>query len=96
MSREQFEAEWYGWIGMTENSLPGFHRLAPNMLTICGYNGRGIAPGTVFGRCLADLTLGRMRDEECQLPLTKPGTISLRPLREVTYEAGAALLHAVS
>ena len=42
-------------IGKTSNALPRFHRLAENVVTICGYNGRGIAPGTVFGRVLADL-----------------------------------------
>jgi glycine/D-amino acid oxidase-like deaminating enzyme len=91
----EFEAEWYGRIGMTTDNLPRFHRLAPNMVTICGYNGRGIAPGTVFGRCLADLTLGRMRDEECALPLSEPETIAFRPLREATLELGATLAHAV-
>src|SRR5690606_2864969 len=50
-----FEAEWYGKIGMTTDSLPRFHRLAENVVGFSGYNGRGIAPGTVFGRTLAEL-----------------------------------------
>ena len=54
----EFEAQWYGMIGMTDNALPRFHRLAPNVVTFCGYNGRGIGPGTVFGRVLADHILG--------------------------------------
>jgi glycine/D-amino acid oxidase-like deaminating enzyme len=91
----EFEAEWYGRIGMTTDNLPRFHRLAPNMITICGYNGRGIAPGTVFGRCLADLAMGKMRDEECALPLTTPETISFRPVREATLELGATLAHMI-
>ena len=35
---------------MTSNALPRFHRLAENVVTFCGYNGRGIGTGTVFGR----------------------------------------------
>ena len=92
----EFEAEWFGRIGMTTDNLPRFHRLAPNMMSICGYNGRGIAPGTVFGRCLADLAMGKMRDEECALPLSNPETISFRPVREATLELGATLAHAIS
>ncbi len=46
----EFEAEWYGMIGMTDNHLPKLHVFAPNVIGVSGYNGRGISPGTVFGR----------------------------------------------
>ncbi len=36
-----FETQWYGMIGMTGNALPRFHRLAPNVVSFCGYNGAG-------------------------------------------------------
>jgi glycine/D-amino acid oxidase-like deaminating enzyme len=49
-----FESEWYGQIGMTTNALPRFHRFAPGVIGFSGYNGRGISPGTVFGKTLAD------------------------------------------
>lgn len=89
----RFEAEWFGVIGMTDDNLPRFHRLDRNVLTICGYNGRGIAPGTVFGRCLADLVLGRMRDEDCPLPCTTPKDARFRAVREGLIELGAQLVH---
>ena len=41
----EFEAEWYGTIGMTRDNLPRFHRLDEGVFSFCGYNGRGIAPG---------------------------------------------------
>ncbi len=50
----EFEAQWYGMMGMTSNALPRFHRLAENVITFSGYNGRGIGTGTVFGRLLAE------------------------------------------
>jgi len=89
----RFEAEWFGMIGMTDDHLPRFHRLGDCVLTICGYNGRGIAPGTVFGRCLADLVLGRMRDDDCPLPCTTPRGVHLRAVREGAIELGAQLAH---
>src|SRR3546814_14866331 len=57
-------------IGMTDDNLPRFHRLDHGVLTICGYNGRGIAPGTVLDRCLANLELGRLRDDDRPLTCT--------------------------
>ena len=90
-----FEHQWYGMIGMTADALPRFHRLADNVLTFCGYNGRGIGPGTVFGRTLADHILGRIAETDLPLPLTQPEAPALPVLREAYYEAGAQLAHAV-
>ncbi len=89
----RFEAEWYGSIGMTDDNLPRFHRLEDNVFTICGYNGRGIAPGTILGRCLAELALGRMTENDCPLPCTVPQDARFRLLREGAIEIGAQLVH---
>ena len=91
----EFEAEWYGMIGMTGNALPRFHRLGENVVTVCGYNGRGIAPGTVFGRVLADHVLGRVGEKDLPLPVTEPDEPALSTLKEAYYEAGAQLAHAL-
>lgn len=88
-----FEHEWYGWIGMTPNSLPRFHRLARNTVSFSGYNGRGIAPGTTFGRELAKLVLGQIKEEDLPLPLTEVVATPLRGLKEAYYEAGAQIAH---
>ena len=90
-----FEAEWYGVIGMTHDAVPRFHRLAENVVTFCGYNGRGIGPGTVFGRTLADHVLGRIAEQDLPLPVTTPDAPALPALREAYYEAGAQIAHAV-
>jgi glycine/D-amino acid oxidase-like deaminating enzyme len=91
----EFEAQWYGMMGMTGNALPRFHRLAPNVVTFCGYNGRGIGTGTVFGRLLADHVLGNLREQDLPLPVTDPEAPVLPALREAYYEAGAQIAHAV-
>ena len=88
-----FEAEWYGKIGMTADNLPRFHRLAENVVGFSGYNGRGIAPGTVFGRALADLVSGEIAEKDLPLPVTDPAAQSFRPVREGYYELGAQIAH---
>jgi glycine/D-amino acid oxidase-like deaminating enzyme len=89
-----FEHEWYGWIGMTGNSLPRFHHLARNTVSISGYNGRGIAPGTSFGRDLARLACGRISIEELPLPVSDISRPMLRATREAFYELGSHVAHA--
>ena len=88
-----FECEWYGMIGMTANNLPRFHRLARNVVGFCGYNGRGIAPGTVFGRVLAGHVLGQIPERDLPLPVTDPQAVRLRSLKETYYAAGAQIAH---
>ncbi len=68
----------------------------PHTIGFSGYNGRGIAPGTVFGRCLADLVLGRIDEAELPLPVTDPVPAAIAALKEAWYEVGAQLAHAAS
>jgi glycine/D-amino acid oxidase-like deaminating enzyme len=91
----EFEAQWYGMMGMTSNALPRFHRLAENVISFSGYNGRGIGTGTVFGRLLADHVLGKSSDKDMPLPVTTPDAPVFPALREAYYEAGAQIAHAV-
>ena len=95
LSEVAFESAWYGKIGMTADAMPRFHRLERNVIGFSGYNGRGIAPGTVFGRYLARLITGEIGEKDLPLPLTDPREQSFRPLREAYYEAGAQLAHLV-
>ncbi len=89
----RFEHEWYGQIGMTGDAMPRLHVHDRCCLSISGYNGRGIAPGTSFGRDLADIVLGRKGVEEMALPVTGMTFAPLRTLRAAFYEAGAQLAH---
>lgn len=88
-----FEAEWYGKIGMTSDNLPRFHRLAENVIGFSGYNGRGIAPGTVFGRTLAELVCGEITEADLPLPVSALEAQSFRSAREGYYELGAQIAH---
>lgn len=95
LKQVRFEHEWYGTIGMTNNALPRFHQLDQNVVSFSGFNGRGIAPGTVFGRELARLILGEIRMSDLPLPVTPVTSAPLRAVRELGYEAGAQMFHAV-
>ena len=87
------ETEWYGMIGMTGDHLPRLHRFGPQAIGFCGYNGRGISPGTVFGRMLAEHILGRREEADMPLPVTEFETAPFQGLREAYYEYGAQIAH---
>jgi glycine/D-amino acid oxidase-like deaminating enzyme len=89
----EFESAWYGHIGMTHDSMPRFHKLAPNVISFSGYNGRGIGPGTAFGRVIAQYVTGAVREEELPLPMTQLQEPGLRHLKEALYELGSQIVH---
>ncbi len=88
-----FEHEWYGWIGTTGDHLPRLHAPAENMIALVGFNGRGIAPGTVLGRELARHVAGEVSLEEMFLPVAALRSAPLRQAREAYYEIGAQIAH---
>lgn len=88
-----FEHEWYGQIGMTNDAVPRLHAFGPAAIGVFGYNGRGISPGTVFGRELALLVLGEKSPEDLPLPMSGMNPAPLRGVREIFYEAGAQIAH---
>lgn len=88
-----FEFGWFGHIGTTADSLPRFHVFAPNVIGFSGYNGRGIAPGTAFGRVLADFIGGKIGPSELPLPITGIVTPTLRSLKETGYSLGSQAVH---
>lgn len=91
----RFEHEWYGHIGMTADAMPRLHLHGRNTVSVSGYNGRGIAPGTVFGRELARYVTGQTRIDDMALPVAPFEPSSCKPLREGYYEMGAQLAHLV-
>lgn len=89
----EFECEWYGQIGMTDNAVPRFHKFADNVVGFSGYNGRGIAPGTAFGKVVAQHISGDIAESELPLPVTEPKAQAFRAIKEAYYEAGAQIAH---
>ena len=95
LGRVTFDHEWYGMIGMTDDAMPRLHRLGRNMVSVSAYNGRGIAPGTTFGRDLALVAMGEADLDDLALPVTDVRAARLRGPRSALYESGALALHFV-
>ncbi len=88
----EMEHAWDGIIRMTTDNIPKFHIFDKGMITVTSYNGRGIGPGTMFGKLLAEYT--QTESAECiPLPVTTQEDISSRFWRGLYYEVGARLYH---
>ena len=85
---------WTGQIGMTSSKLLSIQLLAPGVFAPSGFNGRGIGPGTVIGKHLADTLVSGNRHE---FPFTIQGLHreSWRGLRSACYEYGTLGLQLV-
>ncbi len=78
---------------MTTTHLPQLHAPAPGVVSVSGYNGRGIAPGTVFGRALARFVIG----DAAAIPLQET-TVTPDPWRQLKsafFHAGAQAKHLI-
>ena len=80
-----FESAWHGQIAMTPDHLPRIHRLADGLYTPIGYNGRGITPGTIFGKAMAELIAGG-REDDLPLPITDPTRVASAPIMSRLYQ----------
>ncbi len=92
----EFEHFWWGKIGMTSDNLPRLARLGHQALAVGGYNGRGIAPGTVYGRALAQHIAGERALEDIPVPVRDLTPAPFRTIKGLGIRAGAAALHAVA
>ncbi len=72
-----FDYVWNGYIGMTPDYTPRFHRLGPDAYAWAGCNGRGVALALAAGRELARAVRGTP-DGELALPFTEPTPIPLQ------------------
>ncbi|MBQ0810016.1 FAD-binding oxidoreductase [Roseovarius sp.] len=86
---------WAGRIAMTHDHLPRIQRMGPGALAIFGYSGRGIGPGTVFGRAAA-LALLSGDDSGLPVPVVESHSEQFVILKSLYYETGARLVHAVA
>jgi glycine/D-amino acid oxidase-like deaminating enzyme len=58
-----WEYQWSGQIGVTSSKILRVQLLAPGLFAPAGFNGRGIGPGTVIGKHLADTIVSGNRDD---------------------------------
>lgn len=89
---EPFEQAWFGRIAMTSDKLPKILRLGDNGYAIFGYSGRGIGPGTLFGKAAAAACLENNPDL-MPVPVIDMHHETLPAMRARYYETGAILAH---
>ncbi len=92
LADQPIEHCWHGRISMTSDHVPKIQRLGPGGYAIFGYSGRGIGPGTVFGKAAAEAVAGA---GDAAFPVDPVDMHRERfvGLRERFYQLGATLTH---
>src|SRR5699024_304737 len=85
----RFEYCWAGRIAITRDFLPHVHQPEPGLTAALGYNGRGIATGTVMGKHLAQLAAGKST-AEFPFPVSPIRKIPFHSLQRLYIAAGVA------
>ena len=92
LAGQKLEHIWCGRIAMTRDHIPKIQILGEQGLSVHGYSGRGIAPGTIFGAAAVDaLVVG----DYSSLPLQPVQRYEekFQKLRQTGYEAAATAYH---
>ena len=92
LSGQVLEHAWFGRIAMTSDHIPKILRLGPQALCIFGYSGRGIGPGTCFGKAAAEALIDGNEDALPVTPIERHRE-AFTALRQGFYELGATLYH---
>jgi glycine/D-amino acid oxidase-like deaminating enzyme len=75
----KFDYVWNGYIGMTRDYMPRFHKLGPNGYAWAGCNGRAVGLAVALGREFTRAIQG-VPEGELALPFTEPDPIPFHPL----------------
>jgi glycine/D-amino acid oxidase-like deaminating enzyme len=75
----RFTHVWNGYLGMTRDFLPRFHRMGPDAFAWAGCNGRAVALSVALGRELAAAARG-VDPETLALPFSDPRPVPLHGL----------------
>jgi len=72
---------WGGTLAITRTRLPCFQRVAPNILSVGGYSGHGVALATLAGRMMADTVAGQSEGFDLMARMPMPDFPGGRGLR---------------
>ncbi|MDP9651250.1 NAD(P)/FAD-dependent oxidoreductase [Paraburkholderia caledonica] len=87
LSHRRFEFTWGGLTDMTRNGSPVWGPLDEGLWVSCGYNGLGIAKGTVLGKRLAEKIVGVGDHAGLEKAFGKANWIPPEPFRRVGFAA---------
>ncbi|MBJ7555772.1 NAD(P)/FAD-dependent oxidoreductase [Marinomonas spartinae] len=91
LDKVEWDYCWTGKIAYSEDHLPHCQQLQQGLYSVAGYSGRGIGPGTVMGKELAEWFVGQR--DSLSVPTTLLRNIPLRELKRMFYEVGAHTYH---
>lgn len=94
LGSQPLDYTWHGIIGMTADHLPKILKLGENAYAAFGYSGRGIGPGTVFGKALADFLI-RGDVHGLPVPPLEQHRERFTRAKQIYYETGCSLTHLV-
>ena len=66
LDNTSIEYSWHGSIAMTADHIPKILKIGKNAYSIFGYSGRGIGPGTYFGKAISESLVS---GDESSLPI---------------------------
>ena len=90
----EWSYNWSGQIGVTSNKILRVQELAPGLIAPTGFNGRGIGPGTVMGKQLANL-LVTGNPVDFPFPLQSLKSEAWRSIKGAYYEYGSLALQLI-
>ncbi len=85
LTRVQWTHAWGGRLAMTKDQYPHIHEPTEGVLACLGFNGRGVAMGTVMGAQIARRILNPSADFD--MPITNIKTIGLHALWPLAVRA---------
>ena len=91
LAQVEWDYSWSGKIAYSEDHLPHCQQLQRGLFSVAGYSGRGIGPGTMMGKELAEWFVGKR--DSLSVPTTMLRDIPLRELKRLFYEVGAHTYH---
>lgn len=75
----RFDHVWNGYVAMTDNYMPRFHRLGPDAWAWAGCNGRAVGLAVALGGEFAKAVRG-VPERDLALPFTEPAPLPLHSL----------------
>lgn len=82
LAKVRWDYHWGGRVAMTKNALPFMHQIAPGLIAGMGYNGRGVAMGSMMGKLLANHVLSDAESDSA-FPLTQPSQYKMHAFRDI-------------
>jgi len=86
LSTVRWDYHWGGRVAMTKDTLPFIHQIAPGLIAALGYNGRGVAMGSMMGSLLAEHLLAGTNSEPA-FPMTHPVKYKMHAFRDLGVSA---------